>query len=414
VAAYYNEFDPFAAAWLRELIKAGLIADGEVDERSITDVQPNDVRGFTQCHFFAGIGGWSYALRLAGWPDDRPVWTGSCPCQPFSAAGTQKGTDDPRHLWPAWYRLIRECKPAVVFGEQVESAVAHGWLDLVCDDLEGEGYAVGAVGLPAASVGAPHIRQRLWFVAESIGAGSQRLAGYGDDGHEPGRHDAQPGGSVAAAGAWDDLIWLPCRDGKARPTKPGLFPLAHGFWYTMADVFTVFCEEAAIEVAEYAKTTGCSPEEAMRVVQETYGTSAVQRETAGQGGVPPTEVLFYFLQHVAAACDRASDGGSCQETRTEASGRVLRDLRSVVSAECASLRREPEEQPSGEPANALLDLSRFLARCCEACWRHAGRENASDIPMKINRVGLLRGAGNAIVPEVAAAFIECYVEAAEA
>lgn len=165
--AYYNEIDPFAAAWLRELIKAGHIADGEVDERSVIDVRPDDLRGFTQCHFFAGIGGWSYALRLAGWPDDRPVWTGSCPCQPFSSAGKGDGGADSRHLWPAWFRLIAECRPPVVFGEQVESAVAHGWLDLVCDDLEGVGYATGAASLPAASVGAPHRRDRLWFVADA-------------------------------------------------------------------------------------------------------------------------------------------------------------------------------------------------------------------------------------------------------
>ena len=177
VSAYYNEHDPKAAAWLRELITEGLIADGEVDTRSITDVQPDELKGFVQCHFFAGIGGWSYALRLAGWDDDRPVWTGSCPCQPFSAAGAQAGGDDPRHLWPAWFRLIKECQPHTVFGEQVESAVAHGWLDLVCDDLEGEGYAVGAVGLPACSVGAPHIRQRLWFVAESSGTRAGRDTG---------------------------------------------------------------------------------------------------------------------------------------------------------------------------------------------------------------------------------------------
>ncbi len=166
MTAYYNEHDPFAAAWLRELIKDGLIADGVVDERSITDVQPADLVGFDRCHFFAGIGGWDYALQLAGW-GDAPVWTGSCPCQPFSSAGQGAGGDDPRHLWPAWFRLIRECRPYVVFGEQVESAIAHGWLDLVCDDLEREGYAVGACGLPAASVGAPHIRQRLWFVADA-------------------------------------------------------------------------------------------------------------------------------------------------------------------------------------------------------------------------------------------------------
>jgi DNA (cytosine-5)-methyltransferase 1 len=84
--AYYNEHDSFAAAWLRELIIEGAIAQGDVDERDIRDVTATDLRGYTQCHFFAGIATWSYALRCAGWPDSRPVWTGSCPCQSFSAA----------------------------------------------------------------------------------------------------------------------------------------------------------------------------------------------------------------------------------------------------------------------------------------------------------------------------------------
>ena len=126
MAAYYNEIDPKAAAWLRELIRHGLIADGEVDERSILDVQPEDLHGYTQCHFFAGIGGWSRALRLAGWPDDRPVWTGSPPCQPFSAAGQQKGKDDERHLAPHWASLVAAGRPPVVFGEQVASSAVFG------------------------------------------------------------------------------------------------------------------------------------------------------------------------------------------------------------------------------------------------------------------------------------------------
>lgn len=165
--AYYNEIDPYAAQWLRNLISAGHIAPGDVDERSIKDVRADELIGYTQCHFFAGIGVWSYALRRAGWPDDRPVWTGSCPCQPFSAAGKQKGFDDDRHLWPVWFDLIRERRPSDILGEQVASAPALAWCDAVSTDLEQEGYAFGAAIIPAASVGAFHIRDRLWWVAHA-------------------------------------------------------------------------------------------------------------------------------------------------------------------------------------------------------------------------------------------------------
>jgi DNA (cytosine-5)-methyltransferase 1 len=170
---YYNEHDPFAAAWLRQLIAGGHIPDGYVDERDIQDIQPGDLSGFQQCHFFAGIGGWALALELAAW-GDRPVWTGSCPCQPYSSAGKGEGAADARNLWPAWFRLIRECRPVTVFGEQVEAAVRHGWLDAVSSDVEAEGYAFGAVVLGAHSVGAPHIRQRLWWVADAERGAAER------------------------------------------------------------------------------------------------------------------------------------------------------------------------------------------------------------------------------------------------
>ena len=189
MSAYYNEIDPYAAQWLRNLIARGLIAAGDVDDRSIVDVKADDLAGYRQCHFFAGIGGWSYALRLAGWPDDREVWTGSCPCQPFSVAGKRTGTADERHLWPVWRELVRERKPAVVFGEQVEAAIRHNWLDLVQSDLEGIGYAFAAAGSPAASVGAPHIRQRLWFVADADG----RQCGWLSNGEGCERYGASAG-----------------------------------------------------------------------------------------------------------------------------------------------------------------------------------------------------------------------------
>jgi len=174
--AYYNENDPKAAAWLRELIASGLIANGDVDERSIVDVQPSDLDGYTQCHFFAGIGGWSLALQLAGVGPDEPVWTGSCPCQPFSSAGKGRGTDDERHLWPEFARLIGECKPATVFGEQVASKAGREWFDGVSTDLEDMGYAAAAADLCAAGVGAPHIRQRLFWVADAEGASQDKSA----------------------------------------------------------------------------------------------------------------------------------------------------------------------------------------------------------------------------------------------
>ncbi|TGP43438.1 DNA cytosine methyltransferase [bacterium M00.F.Ca.ET.228.01.1.1] len=174
MTAYYNELDPYCAQWLRNLITAGHIAPGDVDERSIEDVRPDDLRGYTQCHFFAGIGVWSSALRLAGWPDDRPVWTGSCPCQPFSAAGKGLGFADERHLWPAWHHLISECRPSVILGEQVASKDVDPWIDLVFDDLEALEYACAANPFPSAGVGAPHIRDRTFFVAYANDARSQR------------------------------------------------------------------------------------------------------------------------------------------------------------------------------------------------------------------------------------------------
>jgi DNA (cytosine-5)-methyltransferase 1 len=275
---YYNEIDPFAAEWLRQLIIEQHIGFGVVDERSIIDVRPSDLVGFNQCHFFAGIGVWSHALQNAGWGDNRPVWTGSCPCQPFSVAGKQKGEEDERHLWPHFYRLIQECRPPVVFGEQVEAAIRHGWLDTVQTDMEAIDYAFGSVGFPAASVGAPHIRQRLYFVGaleypegEQVGisgcsresrsttiiagnnnkgsqgrlllperagecaVGSSGLAsGVGitdSNGPQQGNSTATPNGyghTAQSASFWSECDWLPCRDGKYRPVEPGTFPLAHG------------------------------------------------------------------------------------------------------------------------------------------------------------------------------------------
>ena len=188
---YYNENDPKAAAWLRQLIIAGLIPQGYVDERSILDVKADDLAGYVSCHFFAGIGGWAYALRSAGWPDTRPVWTGSCPCQPFSVAGKGLGEEDERHLWPEFRQLITDYRKQIgpipdIFGEQVASADGRNWLAGVRSDLEALGYDSGGCDLCSAGAGedgegwivrsdqedweriilsSPNIRQRLYWMA---------------------------------------------------------------------------------------------------------------------------------------------------------------------------------------------------------------------------------------------------------
>ena len=233
MAAYYNEFEPYAAQWLKNLIAKGLLPAGDIDERSILDVKADDLKGYTQCHFFAGIGGWSLALRMAGWSDSRPVWTGSCPCQPFSSAGKKGGKKDDRHLWPHWFRLIRECRPPMVYGEQVASAIAFGWLDGVYDDMEGENYAVSSAVLPACSVGAPHRRERLWFMGNSqhngldvrsLSRGNAEAVQHDEEGQNGASEFTGAGESCYVANAHNGRLaaedplreWQPCasRDGQ--------------------------------------------------------------------------------------------------------------------------------------------------------------------------------------------------------
>lgn len=176
--AFYNEIEPYLCAWLNNQIAAGLVPPGHVDVRDIRELEANDLDGYRQVHLFAGVGGWAYAARLAGWPDDAELWTASCPCQPFSLAGKRTGTDDPRHLWPDVFRLVRARRPAVLVGEQVTAAVGQHWLDRVFSDLETLDYACRAVVLPACAVNAPHRRDRLWFVAHTYDA---RLQGHVGD-----------------------------------------------------------------------------------------------------------------------------------------------------------------------------------------------------------------------------------------
>jgi DNA (cytosine-5)-methyltransferase 1 len=254
---YYNENDAKTVSWLKELINQGCLPDGDIDERSICDIQATELVGYKQCHFFAGVGGWPLAIAQAGW-GDRPVWTGSCPCQPFSVSGKRKGKLDERHLWPVWFNLISQLAPDTIFGEQVASKDALSWLDDVQNDLEREDYAFSALDLCASGIGAPHIRQRLYWVANKLNTFDKCLGGrlgnaetWGEGGRiqrggEKGRNERTDrttgkNGTLSrfhnrkqfqcpgpTNGFWGSADWLLCRDGRWRPVEPGTFPLAHG------------------------------------------------------------------------------------------------------------------------------------------------------------------------------------------
>lgn len=361
MTAYYNEFDPYAAAWLRNLITAGHIADGVVDTRSIEDVSPGDLAGFTQCHFFAGVGVWSYALRSAGWEDDRPVWTGSCPCQPFSAAGQGAGFADERHLWPAFGHLIAQCKPAIVLGEQVASKDVDVWIDLVHADLEALGYAFGSVPFPSAGIGAPHIRDRNYWVAN---AGGGRLDGR-----------PQAGG---------------------RKTRPGAGPAN---------------SSAAIRLAHASGAR----------LQEQRG----QRDESARSAAADISCGLAHADGGDASAERQQRGGQQRQQPKDGGARGLADAivqqrsggQSGISVEhAASGRIEGAAAPTGlcsdlrpGPTNGFWRDADWLG-CTDGKWRPVEPGTFPLAHGATSRVGRLRAYGNAVNAEAARAWVEVVME----
>jgi DNA (cytosine-5)-methyltransferase 1 len=360
MTAYYNEHDPYTAQWLRNLIAAGHIAPGDVDERSIEDIKPDDLRGYTQCHFFAGIGVWSYALRRAGWPDSRPVWTGSCPCQPFSDAGQGAGFADERHLWPAFFHLIAQRNPVVVFGEQVASRAGLAWLDLVHADMEAAEYAFGAVDLCAAGVGAPHIRQRLYWVADSSSIRQSR-------GRQHNRCEQQ-----------DDGIETP-EWGNYRQQ---------------------------IEERGFISRLGHDDHERLEGLRRGH-----QTESGWQGAFrPATETSEPSgLGHAGHGEHRGRDGleHSGSEPRSASSeGEGTGAKRFGALADATDASAIGLERPG--PTNGRWADADWLL-CRDGKWRPVEPGAFPLVDRAPARMGRLRAYGNAIVPQVAEAFIRAYL-----
>jgi len=367
---YYNEFDPKAAAWLRELINDKLIPKGDVDTRSITDVSDSELKGYTQHHFFAGIGGWSHALRLAGWPDDKPVWTGSCPCQPFSAAGKNKGKADDRHLWPHFYRLIRELKPNTIFGEQVEGAIKHGWLDDLQADLEKEGYAIGHCVLGAHSINSAHIRQRLYWVANTVNYSCERKV--------TGIHEEESGTKV---------------EDRTNIIESGESSRASNNVLQMGDTSGTTSERVARGLPE--KETG------IRSQRRENGNVRVRYTDASEtnGRIHDTESIRRAVCNTEN--ERQTDGKIDASSNPNNSHNVESFI--LQSSDVKWLYcRDNKYRPIKPGIKPLVNgLPRGVVYCSDSVITPNETQEA--------RVMRLKGYGNAIVPQVAAEFIKAFM-----
>ena len=365
---FYNEHDPRAAAWLRELIKQGHIPNGVVDERDIRDIKPEELNGYTQCHFFAGIGGWSHALRLAGWSPDTPVWTGSCPCQPFSQAGHRRATDDPRHLWPAFRWLIAQCRPPTVFGEQVASKSGRAWLSGVRADLETLGYGVGGADLCAAGIGAPHLRQRLWWMAHSD---HQRPQGRDEEvlSERPGQ---------CAAGEGCSSGWLADTNSSERKA----------------------CNAVSIgEGPAVARDSGAAHPSLFGRLADSY---LIDDDMAGSGA--GSDCRQQQPEEEVRGVNRAASG-RLADTKSQ---RKCADQSEGDSGEGQLLAGAGQGSDSEHYGHAGAWAGFLWWPCKDGKHRKIPSEPSlfplvDGIP---GRVGILRGAGNAIVPQVAAVFIK--------
>lgn len=425
---FYNEIDAKNCQWIANLADAGAIPPGRIDSRSITELQGDDCAETS--HFFAGISGWPVALRLAGWPDDRAIWTGSCPCPPFSAAGKKQRCPacggrpvpcprrtgfficvscehawfaDARHLWPEFWRLIAVCRPPIVVGEQVSGPDGLLWLAGVRGSLEILGYRVGAVDIAAGCVGAPQIRQRLFWVA---------VAGF-----PPSRHIGRSGSEIEAE--WSEEA--ACLTGRS---ASGRLDSAAGGGHGRA---------AGPEAEKERSRAGHDASRELQVGLEGHASDSGGMGIADRSGLLTGRLASEGVGHgrsvVAASGDidqlgntisarlqeRASDGGiqraesGTHEGQAAELGDPWSDYRSILCGD-GKYRRIPTERGLFPLAHGIPRITGpLLARLAEL--GHSASDSKRIIKeARSNRVTRLKGFGNAIVPQVAAEFMRAVME----
>jgi DNA (cytosine-5)-methyltransferase 1 len=288
-----------------------------------------------------------------------------------SFAGKGKGFADDRHLWPAFFHLIAECRPSVIFGEQVAEAIKFGWLDTVQDDLEGIGYATWAHGLAACNLGAPHKRERLFFVADS---GTGR-------GHEDARRRRENGGPEGGLGdsQHDGLDGIPELGGKENEggmLEPEGSDLAAG---KLGD----------------ADRSGQLQSEERNLPLEGTGELALGQPSEASG--PGHAVADSDSRGLERAGAEEGEGQGRYAVRRRAVGGFWADAEWLWF-------KDKKKRPVESGVSPLVNgRSRRVGRV-----RDPGAPFDANATVEV-RAKRIRGYGNCIVPEVAEAFIRTYL-----
>lgn len=403
MTAFYNDNDPKVCAWVEELMKEGLVMQGDVVCAPIQEIKSHEIKKYVRVHLFCGIAGWDYALRLAKWPESRQVVTCSCPCQPYSTAGQQKGNDDDRNLWPQAFRIIRELNIDTIFGEQVENAIRHGWLDGVSADLEGEGYAVGSAVLGAHSVGSPHRRQRLYWVADSAGIrrheqrGAETAAIQGQRAFGEGQQP-EPGSGRELSRGLEGLG--ASAGGLANSNGEG----CHGKSVCLQQGES---QQASLKTAGSGTISRLADASLKRFNRGENTTG----ET-GRDGVENSGATIGLDDSNTGRC-----GQSKGEIQTGRNGVISSGSVGVGNPACAEESRFGQhgvQVVSNQESNRIGGSNAWhgsIILCKDGKYRRISAESSLFplAPRLPGRVGLLRGAGNSIVPQVAAEFIKAYL-----
>lgn len=425
---FYNDNDPFAAEWLQLLIDGEAIPKGKVDGRSISEVTSADVLGYRQCHWFAGVAGWPEALRIAGYGSADGIWTASMPCQPLSSAGKHHGEKDERHLWPEFYRLVSECRPAIIIGEQSASADGREWLDGISLDLEELGYAVGASDLCVAGIGSPHIRQRIYWGAVRM-ADTEYDAGCAEHVTESRGRCAKSGDTSECEGA--------CRMADTDRERQSRREKQYG------------CEKQSEQQASRRDDTGgCSESDRLADTANSNGrrgkcgkkTGTWQdgERRVGSAGSCAVDRLGNSESdnergsRISKSCDgrQSPTGGS--DSRVDGMGYAISQGLQRHSWHVTDRDKSGRvgENATGSVAASSAWSDFRIVGCLDGKYR---RLSATDEPLvagiprsmgsfepriqgmakraRRNRIGRLKGYGNAIAPQLAAVFIQSFMDA---